>query len=111
RGVRTARCGRLRRDRRRTRGGPGWRRVSDPISRRAMGSEAPRGVGQPSSTRSAVTTRVTARSAAEWAGEGGWRRELGGGGRREEAGAWEGTVPGGRDPEARPGGERRRAGS
>ena len=66
-----------------------------------MGSEAPRGVGQPSSTRSAVTTRVTARSAAEWAGEGGWRRELEGDRRQEESGAWRGTVPGGKDPDAR----------
>jgi hypothetical protein len=58
-----------------------------------MGSEAPRVVGQPSSTRRAVTNRVTASSAAEWAGEGGWRRELAGARPQEEEGAWSGTVP------------------
>lgn len=91
--VRTARCGRLTCDLRRTRGGPGWRRVSDPISRGEMGSEAPRVVGQLYSTRGAVTNRVTERSAVEWAGEGGWRRELEGDRPQEEEGAWRGTVP------------------
>jgi hypothetical protein len=66
--------GRLMGDLRRTRGGLGWRRVSDLISVSEVESEAPRVVGQPSSTISVVTNRVTERSEAEWAGEGGWRR-------------------------------------
>ena len=71
-------------DLRRTRGGLGWRRVSDLISVSEVESEAPRVVGQPGSTISVVTNRVTERSGAEWAWEGGWRRELERDRRREE---------------------------
>jgi hypothetical protein len=61
-------------DLRRTRGGPGWRLESDPISASEMESEILRVVGQPSSTLSAVTNCVTEQSGAGWAWEGGWRR-------------------------------------
>src|ERR671924_1386443 len=48
--LRAARCGRLMGDLRRTRGGPRWRQVSDPIRANEVESEAARVVGQPSST-------------------------------------------------------------
>jgi len=50
---------------------------SKPISGSEVASGALSVVGQPNSTKKRGESRVTELSAAEWAGEGGWRRWLG----------------------------------